>query len=385
MSASFYDLLKFAKTGIASPSMTHYDKLKALSMCKAGFPVKTLTGVPPITFQSDGTALTAWSITGNMTQTGTPTPDNPVSPQECGERTVNLLDFTTVQNTTNASATVNSDGLTISGKYYVKFTSVDFTIGNTYTMLWQANTTRGTSAPAWRFHYADNTYSSMPSSGGSLMAEKEVSELLLYVSTAETCVVEFTNIMLNLGGTALPYEPFGYKLTLTLAGTTQNVYLDAPLRKIGTYADKLNADGTVERRVKKVTFDGTEGWTTANGRYVLWLSGYPESAQELIACSHFIGLTPTYRDYLADGYCMRTINQNQFAFNYSAASDVTEFEAFLSTQYSAGHPVEVWYVLATPTTETVAVPTLTPTKGSNTLSVGTTLQPSEVSITGGIK
>ena len=32
MSASFYDLLKFAKTGIASPSMTYYDKLKALEL-----------------------------------------------------------------------------------------------------------------------------------------------------------------------------------------------------------------------------------------------------------------------------------------------------------------------------------------------------------------
>ena len=84
MSASFYDLLKYAKTGIASPSMTHYDKMKALSMCKAGFPVKTLAGVPPITVQSDGTPLTAWSISGNMVQTGTPSPTNIVIPQEVG-------------------------------------------------------------------------------------------------------------------------------------------------------------------------------------------------------------------------------------------------------------------------------------------------------------
>ena len=84
MSASFYDLLKYAKTGIASPSMTEYDKLKALAMCKAGFPVKTLTGVPPISFKSDGTPLTAWSISGNMVQTGTPTQTVPITPEECG-------------------------------------------------------------------------------------------------------------------------------------------------------------------------------------------------------------------------------------------------------------------------------------------------------------
>ena len=33
MSASFYDLLKFAKTGVAAPSMTAYDKLKAQALC----------------------------------------------------------------------------------------------------------------------------------------------------------------------------------------------------------------------------------------------------------------------------------------------------------------------------------------------------------------
>ena len=90
MSATFYDLLKFAKTGIAAPEMTAYDKLKALSMCKAGFPVKTISGVPPLTFQSDGTPLTAWSISGNMTQSGTPTPSAPITPSECGDMTYNL-------------------------------------------------------------------------------------------------------------------------------------------------------------------------------------------------------------------------------------------------------------------------------------------------------
>ena len=45
MSASFYDLLKFAKTGIAAPSMTHYDKQKALAMCGKKPPVPP---VPPV-------------------------------------------------------------------------------------------------------------------------------------------------------------------------------------------------------------------------------------------------------------------------------------------------------------------------------------------------
>lgn len=83
MSASFYELLKHAKTGISSPSMTGYDKLKALAMA-GGIPVSTLSGIPPISFKSDGTPLTAWSISGAMTQTGTPTPDAPIMPEFVG-------------------------------------------------------------------------------------------------------------------------------------------------------------------------------------------------------------------------------------------------------------------------------------------------------------
>ena len=185
MSATFYDLLKFAKTGNAAPEMTQYDKMKALSMCKAGFPVKTLTGVPPIPFDSDGTPLIAWTVVGNEVQDGTPSPQNIVIPQECGD-------------------------LVESGEHAGQ-----------------------------------------------------------------------------------------YAVPITLAGQTQTVYLSEPLRKAldGSDAvDVLKSDGTLTRAVD------------SNGD-----------------------------------------------------------------------------ALVTPTTETVTVPTLTPTKGSNTLTVNTTLPPSEVSITGGIR
>lgn len=31
---NFYELMKYANTGIESPGMTHYDKLKALALCR---------------------------------------------------------------------------------------------------------------------------------------------------------------------------------------------------------------------------------------------------------------------------------------------------------------------------------------------------------------
>lgn len=84
MSASFYDLLKYAKTGIAAPNMNNFDKIRALSLA-GGYPLSTITGVPPLSFMADGSPLTAWSILGNGQQTGTPTPDNPIMPTFCGK------------------------------------------------------------------------------------------------------------------------------------------------------------------------------------------------------------------------------------------------------------------------------------------------------------
>lgn len=44
-----------------------------------------LSGTPPLSFTAKGKPLTAWSITGNTVQNGTPTPDNPVEVQSVGD------------------------------------------------------------------------------------------------------------------------------------------------------------------------------------------------------------------------------------------------------------------------------------------------------------
>lgn len=80
---SFFELQKFAATGIASPEMTYFDKMRALSM--AGGTVRTLTGIPPLSFKANGTPLISWSMLGNAQQTGTPSPDNIIVPDFCGK------------------------------------------------------------------------------------------------------------------------------------------------------------------------------------------------------------------------------------------------------------------------------------------------------------
>lgn len=83
MPNNFYELLKYAATGVASPDMTYYDRVRASTLM--GGTVKTLTGQPPLSFKSDGKPLISWGTKGNGSQTGTPTPDAPIMPDFCGK------------------------------------------------------------------------------------------------------------------------------------------------------------------------------------------------------------------------------------------------------------------------------------------------------------
>lgn len=84
--------------------------------------------------------------------------------------------------------------------------------------------------------------------------------------------------------------------------------------------------------------------------------------------------------------------------DYDKFSSVSDIQNFLAAQYAAGTPVTVWYVLATPEVGVVNEPLcrigdyadsvdfsqagveIPTTAGTNTLSVGTTVQPSNMSI-----
>ena len=81
---SLYEILKASKTGIAPDVWTALAGMNWGGK-DSGAEVKELTGIPPLSFTADGTPLLDYLISGNMSQTGTPTPQNPVQPSECGE------------------------------------------------------------------------------------------------------------------------------------------------------------------------------------------------------------------------------------------------------------------------------------------------------------
>ena len=63
---------------------------------KYGTETDTITSLPK-TIIGDGQPISTYTIKGNMQQSGTPTPTNPIYPSECGDRTTNLCNKIVVQ------------------------------------------------------------------------------------------------------------------------------------------------------------------------------------------------------------------------------------------------------------------------------------------------
>lgn len=165
-----------------------------------------------------------------------------------------------------------------------------------------------------------------------------------------------------------------YKIPISSAGQTTPVYL-----------------GEVEstRRIKKLVLTGEETWQLWNGNYFSLVID-KKGAINTIVCSHFINSSTGGISYS---------NSAVFGLKIAAAvvsfvTSVSELKTWLATQYAAGTPVTIWYVLKEPETAVVNEPlrkigdyadtvsgiTIPTIAGANTIDVETTLKPSEMSV-----
>lgn len=441
-----------------------------------------------------------YTIEGNTIQDGVPSPQNPVIPGGTGERTGNLYGGTDI------SGTINN-------KYYKN----DFVYANiaqgTYTLAFDLTTTYpssevyNSSIGVGETGYSKDIQAQSGKTDGHFVftftIEAEDAGKNLYArfarfGTAVTITYTASNIILNVGSTPLPYEPYGYKIPITsigenlfdknaegvtsgkyvngdgeeisspnwkisdyieitgnavtisgvggnapaicaydenkdyvrgtvyLSGSAQNLTTVTiatigckyvrfsyqsfmnPMLNLGPtalpykpYIEPINTNiylGQVEttRNIKKLVLTGEENFFVGNNCFVLWLYDvqYPNPKQELIYCTHYKGRTPTYRDSLANGQCMITINQNQIAIKDLSYATVDDFTTYLQQQYANGTPVTIWYVLTTEETSVVNEPlmkignyvdTINNTQSgiditTNNLAVNTTIPPSDISI-----
>lgn len=168
--------------------------------------------------------------------------------------------------------------------------------------------------------------------------------------------------------TTISNEPLCKISTYADELTTIQVHgLSAPLYGIGDYKDTLNlSTGVVTRKVKKLVLTGEEDWQQHPNRIGLFRIdqiGYAKNiGVTTCICTHYIG-APNVSSYVGVQDKQTAFYAGDIAGTFvyyirdSSYSDANDFKTYLSTQYANDTPVCLWYVLDTPETETVTVPT----------------------------
>lgn len=334
----------------------------------------------PAKIQAAGEPLTNYTIYGNTVQDGTPLPEAPVDVVGCGVRTGNLFD---------KNAAVYGEYLNEDGTVYTEVIQktawlsdyIPVTAGLTYTL-------NLTGSRRGKFFKADKTpyqTATMDFSGLGNANTFTIPETVAYIRfTIYKGVATPGAVMLNLGSAALPYEPYGYKLPITVNGTEHPIYL---------------GQVPTTRQIKKFVLTGEETVTQSVVTNCVQIDA-PDSVKiPTVYSSHFQSVDIVPAETMRNGKVFHAGGAGMRSVCFGTNSNPLTFKQWLSDQYAAGTPVTVWYVLAEPETGIVneplhkigdyadtisftqagvAIPT---SDGDNTISFGTSVQPSAMSAT----
>ena len=362
----------------ALPYQPYGNTWNSIPYHKYGTETDSITSLPAPVI-GDGTNATA-VIEGNMQQATTPTPTNPVTPSETGERTVNLFNPTTVSNGYYVSDT---DGVLRAATNNVASDYIEIE-GNTdyyITMLPSGN---------WGAWYdSDKNYISGITGYNIRKSPANAKYARLTVSRNNNPDYA-TNFMIAKSSTAIPYEPYGYKLPVLSGGVTTPVYL---------------GEVQSERKIKKLVLTGEENWyvssswkkTSTSVFYSVVNDIKSTSVYERYVASSHLPSGSREEIYRNDTELIGVSGSNSLTVRISdtVATTAADFKQWLAAQYTNGTPVCVWYVLATPQTTTLNEPirkigeyadivttsTIPTTATESTFDVDTTLKPSKVELT----
>lgn len=176
----------------------------------------------------------------------------------------------------------------------------------------------------------------------------------------------------------------GYCIPVVTSGVNReslitNIYLDEPLRKIGDYADVIDFErGVVERKIGKVVFDGSDD--------ELWFYYSQAGVSQKYIRIDVIGASTVLSDKLKSisifqrPYEYDSIYSGgsppNIAINSEIPNSSVEWRNWLSE-----NPITAYYVLAEPTTETLALPKIPTFSGTTIISTDTEVEPSDIEIT----
>ena len=189
-----------------------------------------------------------------------------------------------------------------------------------------------------------------------------IKHCVAYIAVAPDSVVDTTiRPMLNLGKTAMPYEPY--------QGNVTTLPIPRPLRRVGDVRDvcvtRQEYEGTeklvVTYNVGFVELDGTEVWaryarisTVGGNFYEMPIPKKPKASNVQVTGTLSSHLTCD-NAYAKKGDCVWAFKNTQNAvstlrigFSDDSIDTAEKVNAYLAAQKAAGTPVHVAYQLATP-------------------------------------
>lgn len=336
------------------------------------------------TIYTNGQPISTYTIKGNTVQNGTPTPSNPVAVSGTGDRTENLYNIANVVENTfiKASTTGTPLGSEISNSEWSCSDYIEVLPNTEYTVNY----------PKYIFATSAGlvfyTSKSVSSAIEGVTTGTQGSKTYTFTTPNNCNYVRFSWSNQNgnettfvTGGTAKPYEPYGFKIPIST------------LQTINNYLGSIQST----RQINKIVFDGTEtGWD--KGTYAFYYTINDMYIRSQVICTHY-----EYYDGTSSSAPTNSISTasgvGTSIWIKTADHDTTtldQWKAYLQAQYAAGTPVTVYYVLNTATTGTVNEPlmaigtyadsisnaaAISTTDGANSISVDTTVQPSEFSAT----
>lgn len=187
--------------------------------------VQRLEGIPPIVFTSKGKTLKNYRIYGNT-----------VEGESVGDKTDNLWNVEIVDNYSSYS----------NGKispYVGRCTNIEPIVvdGNSYTLSYSSPLN---ATCIVMIKNSGELISRVFKSGSKIMIDTSGGNEL-YITWLISDAISITSdmiqdIMLNIGSTALPYEPYGYRVPVEINDYTATLYLPEPLKMVGDEAEYVD-------------------------------------------------------------------------------------------------------------------------------------------------
>ena len=215
----------------------------------------------PLTFASTGQALKNYRIYGNT-----------INGESVGDRTANLFDnrITIENGTVNTETGADSS---YQSQKRLRTSFIGFLSAGTYTI----NADGASRVNSIALYSSQNSDDFIETVSSTTILPKsftlnEGGYIRIAFSKADNSDIspyDISNIMLNAGSEALSYEPYGYRVPVTVEGKnllpTTNIYLPEQIKMVGDEAEYVDYGAQKMHRVRKNLLKNTASSQTKNG------------------------------------------------------------------------------------------------------------------------